>query len=52
MPFLAAFFTGGTVYTLKAPDLAAWCKTVQEERITHALLVPTLLTQAGGYEQR
>jgi fatty-acyl-CoA synthase len=28
---------------LNVPDLAAWCKTVQEEHITHALLVPTLL---------
>jgi acyl-CoA synthetase (AMP-forming)/AMP-acid ligase II len=43
MPFVATFFTGGATYTLNAPDLAAWCKTVQEERITHALLVPTLL---------
>jgi acyl-CoA synthetase (AMP-forming)/AMP-acid ligase II len=43
MPFLASFFTGGATYTLNAPDLAAWCKTVQEERITHSLLVPTLL---------
>ena len=43
MPFLASFFTGGATYTLNTPDLAAWCKTVQEERITHALLVPTLL---------
>ena len=43
MPFVATFFTGGATYTLNAPDLAAWCKTVQEERITHTLLVPTLL---------
>jgi fatty-acyl-CoA synthase len=43
MPFFASFFTGGATYTLNAPDLAAWCKTVQEELITHALLVPTLL---------
>jgi fatty-acyl-CoA synthase len=43
MPFLASFFTGGATYTLNTPDLAAWCRTVQEERITHALLVPTLL---------
>jgi acyl-CoA synthetase (AMP-forming)/AMP-acid ligase II len=43
MPFLATYFTGGATYTLNAPDLAAWCRTVQDERITHALLVPTLL---------
>jgi fatty-acyl-CoA synthase len=43
IPFLGAFFVGGTTYTLNTPDLAAWCRTVQEERITHALLVPTLL---------
>src|SRR6266436_7899336 len=43
--FLAAFFTGGATYTLNTPDLAAWCRTVQEERITHALLVPTLLSR-------
>jgi fatty-acyl-CoA synthase len=43
MPFLAAFFTGGATYTLNVPDLATWCKTLQEERITHSLLVPTLL---------
>ncbi len=43
MPFLATFFTGGATCTLNAPDLEAWCRTVQQERITHALLVPTLL---------
>ena len=43
MPFLASFLTGGATYTLNAPDLEAWCKTVQQERITHSLLVPTLL---------
>jgi acyl-CoA synthetase (AMP-forming)/AMP-acid ligase II len=41
--FLATFFTGGATYTLNTPDLMTWCKTVQEERITHSLLVPTLL---------
>ena len=43
MPFLATFFAGGATCTLNAPDLEAWCRTVQAERITHALLVPTLL---------
>jgi acyl-CoA synthetase (AMP-forming)/AMP-acid ligase II len=41
--FLQSFFTGGATYTLNAPDLATWCETVQREKITHALLVPTLL---------
>jgi fatty-acyl-CoA synthase len=43
IPFLQAFYTGGATYTLNGPDLNAWCEVVQSERITHALLVPTLL---------
>jgi fatty-acyl-CoA synthase len=43
LPFLATFYAGGATYTLNTPDLTVWCRTVQEERITHALLVPTLL---------
>ena len=43
IPFLQAFYTGGATYTLNGPDLNAWCEVVQCERITHALLVPTLL---------
>ena len=43
MPFLATFFTGGATCTLNAPDLEMWCRTAEAERITHALLVPTLL---------
>jgi acyl-CoA synthetase (AMP-forming)/AMP-acid ligase II len=43
IPFIQTLFTGGTTYTLNAPDLAQWCETVQRERITHGLLVPTLL---------
>jgi fatty-acyl-CoA synthase len=43
IPFVHAFFSGGTTYTLNAPDLRVWCETVQSERITHSLLVPTLL---------
>ena len=43
MLFLPIFFAGGTTYTLNTPDLVGWCKTVQAQRITHALLVPTLL---------
>ena len=43
MTFLATIFAGGTTFTLNAADLVVWCRTVQEERISHALLVPTLL---------
>ena len=43
MAFIATLFMGGATFTLNAPNLAAWCRTVQEERISHALLVPTLL---------
>lgn len=43
MPFTAAFFAGGTTFTMNGPDLLAWSEAVQAERITHALLVPTLL---------
>ncbi len=43
IPLIQTLFTGGTTYTLNTPDLAQWCETVQRERITHGLLVPTLL---------
>jgi fatty-acyl-CoA synthase len=43
MPFVATFFSGGATYTLNAPDLTQWCETVQRERITQSLMVPTLL---------
>ena len=43
MPFVATFFAGGATYTLNAPDLTQWCETVQRERITQSLMVPTLL---------
>ncbi len=41
--FAAALMAGGTGYTMNQPDLDAWCKVVEAERITHALLVPTLM---------
>jgi acyl-CoA synthetase (AMP-forming)/AMP-acid ligase II len=56
MPFVATFFAGGATCTLNGPDLEAWCRTVQEAHITHALLVPTLLyrladmNSAGVYD--
>ena len=43
LPFLPTFFSGGTTYTLNGADLTGWCEAVQRERITHSLLVPTLL---------
>ena len=43
MPFVATFFGGGATYTLNTPDLTQWCETVQRERITQSLMVPTLL---------
>ena len=56
IPFIPTFFSGGTTYTLNMPDLVTWCETVQAERITDALLVPTLLyrlldmNSAGVYD--
>jgi acyl-CoA synthetase (AMP-forming)/AMP-acid ligase II len=56
IPFLHTFYTGGTSYTLNTPDLQSWCETVQTERITHSLLVPTLLyrlldlNSSGAYD--
>jgi acyl-CoA synthetase (AMP-forming)/AMP-acid ligase II len=43
MPFVATFFGGGATYTLNTADLTQWCETVQRERITQSLMVPTLL---------
>jgi fatty-acyl-CoA synthase len=43
MPFIATFFCGGATYTLNTPDLTQWCETVQRERITQSLMVPTLM---------
>jgi len=41
--FACAFMAGGTNYTLNVPDLKAWCRVVESERITHTFAVPTLL---------
>jgi len=43
LPFLPTFFSGGATYTLNSADLVGWCETVQRERISHSLMVPTLL---------
>jgi acyl-CoA synthetase (AMP-forming)/AMP-acid ligase II len=42
-PFLPTFFSGGVTYTLNTPNLVTWCETVQFERITDSLLIPTVL---------
>lgn len=41
--FIATFFAGGTNVTLNQVDLERWRATVEAERVTHGLLVPTLL---------
>jgi len=41
--FWPTFLAGGTTYTMNMPDLNLWCEVVQQERITHAFLVPTLM---------
>ncbi|MBA36061.1 MAG: long-chain fatty acid--CoA ligase [Oleispira sp.] len=38
-----AFFAGGCNVTLNEPDLAQYCKVIERERVTHAMMVPTLL---------
>lgn len=35
-------FRGGCSVTMNEPDLSSWCEAVEQERITHAFLVPTL----------
>lgn len=40
---LPVFFRGGCLVTHNVPDLAAWCRTVEAERITTSSLVPTML---------
>ena len=40
---LPTLFRGGCTVTQNAPDLKAWCANLEAERITMAMLVPTLL---------
>lgn len=40
---LPLLFRGGCLVTHNQPDLLAWCRTVESERITTATLVPTML---------
>lgn len=43
MLFLPAMFMGGCNVTLNDPDLVAWSRTVEKERVTSAFQVPTLM---------
>ncbi|MET0540898.1 MAG: AMP-binding protein [Variovorax sp.] len=40
---LPTLFRGGCTVTQNTPDLEAWCRHIESERITMAMLVPTLL---------
>ncbi|MEJ6009395.1 class I adenylate-forming enzyme family protein [Novosphingobium aquae] len=40
---LPLMFRGGCLVTHNLPDLVSWCRTVEQERITTATLVPTML---------
>ncbi|WP_139068791.1 class I adenylate-forming enzyme family protein [Hyphomonas sp. ND6WE1B] len=42
MTVLPTLFSGGCTVTMNEPSLENWCRYVQEERITHAFLVPTI----------
>jgi len=37
------FSLGGCNLTLNEPDLIEYCRTIERERVTHAMLVPTIL---------
>jgi len=43
MFYYALPFLGGATYTQNQPDLLQWRRVVEQERITHSFLVPTLL---------
>jgi len=40
---LPLYFRGATAFTMNLPDLKAFCINIQQEKITHTLLVPTIL---------
>ncbi len=40
---IAVFCRGGCCVTQNTPDLAQWCRNIQDEKITLSTLVPTLL---------
>jgi len=43
MMVLPCFFRGGSTITQNVPDLGLWCRHVEAERATAAMMVPTLL---------
>lgn len=43
MLFLPTLFKGGTTYTMNKPDLADWCRNVEQFEISKTFLVPTVL---------
>jgi len=43
MFYYATLFVGGATVTQNQPDLLQWRRVVEQERITHSFLVPTLL---------
>lgn len=43
LALLPTLFRGGCTVTQNAPDLSQWCRNLEAERITMAMLVPTLL---------
>jgi fatty-acyl-CoA synthase len=43
MMVLPCFFHGGCAVTQNAPDLVQWCRSVEQERVSAAMLVPTIL---------
>ena len=40
---LPTLFRGGCTLTQNVPDLVAWCRSVEAERVTATMMVPTLL---------
>jgi len=43
IPFIPTFYAGGTNITLNQLDLEQWRQTVEQQRVTHSFLVPTVL---------
>ncbi|MBV1882199.1 MAG: AMP-binding protein [Pseudomonadales bacterium] len=41
--WLPAFYAGACNITLNEPDLVRYCQTIEKERVTSAMLVPTIL---------
>ena len=40
---IPTFYAGGCTVLINEPDLVKYCKVIQDERCTHAMLVPTLM---------